>query len=85
MEFSQRFATPPVNQFLKKYAELRAELNLSGQIAPLLDPALRTGPLPDSTMVARQIWPDERQRLLSLKIGHSGKAAIGQLGGSAAS
>src|SRR5690606_21081500 len=59
VEFGQRYLAPIVNEFLKANGEVRAELNLTDQLLPLLeerlDLALRIGHLPDSAMVARNV------------------------------
>src|SRR5690554_5326069 len=50
VEFGQRYLAPIVNEFLKANGEVRAELNLTDQLLPLLeerlDLALRIGHLP---------------------------------------
>jgi DNA-binding transcriptional LysR family regulator len=57
--FGRRHVTPVVLRFLERYPEIQAELVLADRNVDLIedgiDAAVRIGPLPDSSMVARKL------------------------------
>ncbi len=62
--FGQLQIAPAVPELLARHPELRIDMLLSDRVVDLVeegfDLAIRLGPLPDSTLVARRLAPDRR-------------------------
>jgi len=62
--FGQLQIAPAVPELLARHPELRIDMLLSDRVVDLVeegfDVAIRIGPLPDSTLVARRLAPDRR-------------------------
>ncbi len=62
--FGRRQIMPIIADFLARYAEMTVELALSDRVIDLVeegvDVAIRSGPLPDSSLIARRLAPDHR-------------------------
>lgn len=62
--FGRRQIMPIIADFLARYAEMTVELALSDRAIDLVeesvDVAIRSGPLPDSSLIARRLAPDRR-------------------------
>jgi DNA-binding transcriptional LysR family regulator len=66
-ELGQRFMGGVLSTFALRFPEVRVELDLTDRQVNLIeegyDLALRVGPLPESTLVARRVGSTEKQRL----------------------
>ncbi len=62
--FGRQHIAPAVPEFLARYPELSLELRLTDRVTDLvqeaIDVAVRIGPLPDSTLIARRLAPSHR-------------------------
>lgn len=59
---SRRFIAPALSVFMREYPEVEIRIDLTDQIVNLYDDgydvAIRTGALPDSTLIAKRLAPD---------------------------
>ena len=59
----RRYVIPGICDFLKKYPEISLSVSLTDRLVDLIDEgfdvAIRTGPLPDSQLIAKSLVPDK--------------------------
>jgi DNA-binding transcriptional LysR family regulator len=83
----RRFVAPAICSFMRAYPEIEVQIDLSDRIVNLqeegYDVAVRTGALPDSTLIAKRLAPD-RQVIVAAPAyiaGHGNPAAPADIAG----
>jgi DNA-binding transcriptional LysR family regulator len=68
-DFAQRFLAPLIGEFSKAFPRVQVELVLTTRVVDLIeervDLAIRSGPLPDSSLVARRVGTAQRRLVAS--------------------